>query len=93
MEEYKKTRAAFRARGVNTFAISPALLKPMLVKAVLWSEALAIAMESKGFNSNAKRTEYYVMKTTLKDLIFPVTTTIGLLFIQNLILRHINLIL
>ncbi|WP_303863850.1 energy-coupling factor transporter transmembrane protein EcfT [Alkalibaculum bacchi] len=93
MEEYKKTRAAFRARGVNTFAISPALLKPMLVKAVLWSEALAIAMESKGFNSNAKRTEYYVMETTLKDLIFPVTTTIGLLFIQNLILRHINLIL
>ena len=91
MEEYKKTRAAFRSRGVNTFAISPALLKPMLVKAVLWSEALAVAMESKGFNSSAKRTEYYVMKITFKDLTFPLITTSGLLLMQNLI-RHTNLI-
>lgn len=91
MEEYKKTRAAFRSRGVNTFAISPALLKPMLVKAVLWSEALAVAMESKGFNSSAKRTEYYVMKITFKDLTFPLITTSGLLLMQNLI-KHTNLI-
>lgn len=85
LEEYKKTRAAFRSRGVNTLAFSPILLKPMLVKAVLWSEALAVAMESKGFNSNAKRTEYFEMKITIKDFMFPVITTTGVFLMKSLI--------
>lgn len=79
--EYRKTRVAFRARGLNPSAISPALLKPMLVKAVLWSEALSIAMESKGFNGKAARTEYYVLKLSAIDLLFPIITTVGLLLI------------
>ena len=81
-EEYGKTRAAFRARGLHPFAVSPALLKPMLVKAVLWSEALSIAMESKGFNGCKSRTEYEELKLTVADILFPVITTGGVLLIS-----------
>lgn len=80
-EEYRKTRAAFRARGLHPAAVSPTLLKPMLVKAVLWSEALSVAMESKGFNGKAARTEYHVLKLNVMDILFPVITTGGLLLI------------
>jgi energy-coupling factor transporter transmembrane protein EcfT len=58
LQEYKRTKAAFRARGIQVFAISPALLKPLLVKSVRWSEQLAVAMESKGFSGQQPRTEY-----------------------------------
>lgn len=86
-EEYCKTRAAFRARGLHPFAVSPALLKPMLVKAVLWSEALSVAMESKGFNGHKPRTEYRQLKLTIADILFPVVTTgtmLVLLFIERI---------
>lgn len=56
--EYRRARAAFRARGMSTFPVSPALLKPLLVKSIRWSEALSIAMESRGFSGQAARTEY-----------------------------------
>ena len=84
VEEYKSTRASFRSRGLYPLAFSPALLKPMLVKAVLWSEALAVAMESKGFDGNSGRTEYYEMKVTTKDILFPIITTFGLLFVLSI---------
>ena len=56
MEEYKRTRAAFAARGIRVFPVSPALLKPLLVKSVRWSEELSIAMESRGFDGRVPRT-------------------------------------
>ena len=74
MSEYAKARAAFRARGLSPAPWSPALLKPLLVKTVRWSESLAAAMESKGFGGG-KRTEYYVMKITPFDILFPFITT------------------
>lgn len=74
MSEYAKARAAFRARGLSPAPWSPALLKPLLVKTVRWSESLAAAMESKGFGGG-KRTEYYVMKITSFDILFPFITT------------------
>ena len=58
MQEYRRTRAAFRARGKNPFPVSPAFLKPLLVKSVRWSEALAVAMESKGFDGHETRTSF-----------------------------------
>lgn len=75
IEEYKKTRIALQARGIRSNPLSPRLLKPMLIKAVLWSEALATAMESKGFNGRTERTEYVQLKLTLKDYLFPILTT------------------
>lgn len=68
--EYRRTRAAFRARGMSTFPASPALLKPLLVKSIRWSEALSVAMESRGFSSHAKRTEYDCPRFAIKDWCF-----------------------
>ena len=73
--EYRRARSAFRARGLDPLPWSPALLKPLLVKTVRWSEALAAAMESKGFGSGRGRTEFYVMKVRPADRLFPVLTT------------------
>ena len=70
VQEYKRTRAAFRARGLKVFPISPALLKPLLVKSVRWSEELSIAMESKGFSGEEKRTEYMQVRVHARDWLF-----------------------
>ena len=56
--EYRRAKAAFRARGIRVLPFSPALLKPLLVKSVRWSESLATAMESKGFSGQGQRTEF-----------------------------------
>ncbi len=77
--EYKKTRAAFRARGIKPGFVSPALLTPLLVKSVRWSEALACAMESKGFGESAGRTHYYQYAVRPKDVLFPVLSCTGVL--------------
>lgn len=74
MKEYRKARAAFQVRGLSPAPWSPALLKPLLVKTVRWSEALAVAMESKGFGGGS-RTTYYVLSVTVRDVLFPVFTT------------------
>lgn len=73
--EYSRARAAFRVRGMNPAPWSPALLRPLLVKTVRWSEALAVAMESKGFGASSNRTEYYVSRVSVADRLFPVLTT------------------
>lgn len=57
-QEFRRTKAAFRARGLHVLPVSPALLAPMLVKSVRWSEELSVAMESKGFAAKAPRSDY-----------------------------------
>ena len=71
-QEYRRTRAAFYARGLSPLAFSPALLIPLFIKAVRWSEALAIAMESKGFGEQPQRTRYYELPVSAKDVVFAV---------------------
>ena len=84
-QEYRKTKAAFWARGVYPAAVSPRLLIPLMVKAVRWSEALAAAMESKGFDEKAQRTIYRRIPVRPVDYAFPFLTTglliLGLLFL------------
>lgn len=70
MLEYKRTRIAFKARGISVMPFSPALLKPLLVKSIRWSEELAIAMESKGFSGNEKRTDYEKIRIHYWDILF-----------------------
>ena len=70
MQEYRRTRAAFRARGKNPFPVLPAFLKPLLVKSVRWSEALAVAMESKGFDGHSSRSTYEPVKINWYDWVF-----------------------
>lgn len=68
--EYKRTRLAFAARGLKVMPFSPKLLRPLLVKSIRWSEELAIAMESKGFDGSAPRSCYAPVKVHAKDLVF-----------------------
>ena len=72
MEEYKRTRAAFAARGIRVFPVSPALLKPLLVKSVRWSEELSIAMESRGFDGCVPRTCSQPLRLRPVDVLFPI---------------------
>ncbi len=70
MQEYRKTKAAFRARGKNPFPLSPSFLNPLLVKSVRWSEALAVAMESKGFDGHTERSTYQPIRVQWFDWVF-----------------------
>lgn len=70
--EYRRTKAAFRARGIKVFPISPSLLAPLLVKSVRWSEELSIAMESKGFSAKAERTDAMPIRIHKRDAAFTV---------------------
>jgi len=73
--EYKKTAHAFLARGQNFFPLSPKVLAPFVIKAVRWSESLAVAMESKGFDQNGQRSRLRVMQVRWFDYAFIVLST------------------
>ena len=64
--------AAFAARGIRVFPVSPALLKPLLVKSVRWSEELSIAMESRGFDGRVPRTCSQPLRLRPVDVLFPI---------------------
>lgn len=65
--EYRRTRAAFRARGQRVLFASPRLLVPLLVKTIRWSEELSIAMKSKGFSETSQRTSYQTLGLDRRD--------------------------
>ena len=75
LREYSRARAAFRARGLTPAPWSPALLRPLLVKTVRWSDSLAAAMDSQGFGGSSDRTEYYVSRGSAIDRLSPILTT------------------
>ena len=70
VQEYRRTRAAFRARGIRAFPVSPAVLKPLLVKSVRWSEELSVAMESKGFYGPSPRTDFAPVRIRRRDWLY-----------------------
>ena len=88
MQEYRRTKAAFRARGMRVFPFSPALLRPLLVKSVRWSEALSIAMESRGFSGSAKRSEFEPVRMKTGDWIFGAVC--GVLLPAGLVILHLR---
>ena len=49
-----------------------ALLKPLLVKSVRWSEELSIAMESRGFDGRVPRTCSQPLRLRPVDVLFPI---------------------
>lgn len=69
VREYKEVRIAYQVRGIKTHAWSMKPLFTMLVNAVRWSESLAMAMESKGFCGNAKRSYYFIPRVKIWDLL------------------------
>ncbi|MFQ7453824.1 MAG: energy-coupling factor transporter transmembrane component T family protein [Flavonifractor plautii] len=54
------------------FSRLPALLKPLLVKSVRWSEELSIAMESRGFDGRVPRTCSQPLRLRPVDVLFPI---------------------
>lgn len=74
--EYRKAKAAFRARGRRVLPMSPALLRPLLVKSVRWSEALSMAMEAKGFSADAARTQLDSLSLHVQDWFFLISCLI-----------------
>lgn len=82
--EYRKVRHAFIARGMRPFILSPKLLAPFLIRAVKWSESLAMAMESKGFDGDAERTRYRVIGVAGRDYVF-VLLLLGMMVIGTVL--------
>lgn len=78
-KELERTKLAFRVRGVPVFWFSVKPMFSMLVNTIHWSENVAMAMESKGFDGDGERTFYSV--TTIKwfDWCFFVAMTLLML--------------
>ena len=61
------------AVNLAVFAVClAALLKPLLVKSVRWSEELSIAMESRGFDGRVPRTCSQPLRLRPVDVLFPI---------------------
>ena len=69
-EEYRNARMAFETRGIKVGIFSMKPLFTAMVNCLRWSESLAMAMESKGFDGDGKRTYYYVTRIHWYDLAF-----------------------
>ncbi len=76
MLEYRRTRMAFRARGIRVLPFSPSLLVTLLVKSTRWSEELSIAMESRGFSADGKRSAFEPERVRTRDRVFLVVTCV-----------------
>lgn len=77
MREYITIKNAYRMRGVkrNIFML------PMLVSAVRSSENIAMAMQSKGFQSGCKRSYYNKFKVKIYDYLLIIILPTLLLFL------------
>ena len=68
--EYQNIRNSMRSRGISVNPFSFKMLIPLLVKSIRWSELLATAMLSRGFDSEAKRTYANSFRVTFMDALF-----------------------
>lgn len=69
-EEYRRSKLAYRVRGVRGRAFLSGPIFCMLIRAVRWSEFLAMAMEARGFSN--QRTSYLEMKVRMSDIVFAI---------------------
>ena len=68
LRELSSVRLAYRVRGIRAGLIRPAFSG--LVNTIHWSENLAMAMQSKGFEDKAERTMYMKLAVHPKDILF-----------------------
>lgn len=68
--EYQNIRNSMRSRGISVNPFSFKMLIPLLVKSIRWSELLATAMLSRGFDSEAKRSYANTFRVTFMDALF-----------------------
>lgn len=69
-EEFDRTKLAFKVRGIRLSAFSPKPLFAMLVNTIHWSENVAMAMESKGFDEEGDRSFYSITSLQWFDWCF-----------------------
>lgn len=70
VREFKTVRLAFRARGMKIRWYSLPPVFTMLVNSIRWSQCVAMAMESKGFDGDAPRTSCTIPRVRWYDLAF-----------------------
>lgn len=84
-KEYQNAVLAFRTRGIHTGPFSMKPVSAALVNCIRWSENVAMAMESKGFDGDHSRTFYHVTVVHWYDFVFLaawiVFFILGLLFL------------
>ena len=77
--EYAVVGAALKVRGVKAGPFSPKRLFPMLAHALERSESLAMAMESRGFESGRKRGVAFRVEVRPADFVFLICVPAALL--------------
>lgn len=70
VKELKKVKLAYLVRGFKVTNLSFKVIFTMMVNSIRWSESVAMAMESKGFDSKSPRTYYLVPKIHFYDWIY-----------------------
>ncbi|OTN76818.1 hypothetical protein A5886_001897 [Enterococcus sp. 8G7_MSG3316] len=68
--ESKNIKHSLQSRGINAGPFSMTFLIPLLVKSVRWSELLADAMTSRGFDAAAKRSYAKTFVISQLDWVF-----------------------
>ena len=85
VREYNAVKLAFASRGkkVHFWNLQPTFV--MMVNSIRWSEAIAMAMESKGFDGEGDRTYYHIPKVRLSDcfisIVFIMSVVLGILLL------------
>lgn len=87
VREYRSVRLAFRARGMQVRWYSLPPVFTMLVNAIRWSQSVAMAMESKGFDGDAPRTHTVIPKIRPADHVF-FFGWIGLIVLGMCVLKY-----
>ena len=77
--EYKSVRTAYAVRNVRAGFLSIHPIFTMMVNCVRWSESVAMAMESKGFDGKAPRTYYTVPRVRWYDIVFAAVFLCGII--------------
>lgn len=68
--ELQKVKLAYNVRGFKVSSLSFKVIFTMMVNSIRWSESVAMAMESKGFDSKSERTYYLAPKIHFYDWIY-----------------------
>lgn len=77
--EWEQARLAYQVRGYRVHLFSFAPLFNALVNCVRWSETVAMAMESKGFDGDAARTFIQPIDIQKRDILFCTITLAAML--------------
>ncbi|MCR8967017.1 energy-coupling factor transporter transmembrane component T family protein [Streptococcus zalophi] len=79
--QYQRNRLAFRLRGQRVGPLSTKLVLSLLFKTIYWVDHLEMAMISKGFDSESRRTHAHRYPIVMKDYFLLTTAVISAILI------------